>query len=147
MTTSQVTAVAKHLNNRDLKEIVNLIHGWSKETLTWDALCETVQRSIGKKPTRQSLSSYREVAIAYKEAKKRLKEMRPSEKRPANLKIAAARIEKLERELAEAKELNRAYKQQFVIWQYNAYKHGLKEHQLNAPLPKIDRERSDRLLK
>ena len=35
------------------------------------------------------------------------------------------------------------YKQQFVIWQYNAYKHGMKEHQLNAPLTKIDRERSD----
>lgn len=139
--------MAKHLNKRDLKEIVNLIHGWPKERLTWDALCDAVQGSIGKKPTRQSLSSYVEVSIAYKEAKKRLKEMRPSEKRPANLKIAAARIEKLERELAEAKELNRAYKQQFVVWQYNAYKHGLKEHQLNSSLPKIDRERTDSVKK
>ena len=41
------------------------------------------------------------------------------------------------------KEENRRYKQQFVIWQYNAYKHGMTEHQLNAQLTKIDRERSD----
>ncbi|WAZ81451.1 hypothetical protein O4002_13725 [Providencia stuartii] len=46
-------------------------------------------------------------------------------------------------ESEELKEENRRYKQQFVIWQYNAYKHGMKEHQLNAPLTKIDRERSD----
>jgi len=32
--------------------------------------------------------------------------------------------------------------EQFVVWQYNAYKHGIKEHQLNAPLPRIDRERT-----
>jgi len=49
----------------------------------------------------------------------------------------------LESEIEELKEENRRYKQQFVIWQYNAYKHGMKEHQLNAPLTTIDRERSD----
>nr|WP_202195768.1 hypothetical protein [Escherichia coli] len=53
------------------------------------------------------------------------------------------RIVKLENEIEELKEENRMYKQQFVIWQYNAYKHGMKEHQLNAQLTKIDRERTD----
>lgn len=37
---------------------------------------------------------------------------------------------------------NDALLQQFVVWQYNAYKYELKEYQLNEPLPKIDRERS-----
>ncbi|MDK5935137.1 hypothetical protein QAB80_25400, partial [Serratia nevei] len=60
-----------------------------------------------------------------------------------SLNIAAARIVNLESEIEELKEENRRYKQQFVIWQYNAYKHGMTEHQLNAQLTKIDRERSD----
>ncbi len=30
----------------------------------------------------------------------------------------------------------------FVVWQYNAYKYDVEEHQLNEPLPKIDRERT-----
>ncbi len=30
--------------------------------------------------------------------------------------------------------------EKFVIWQYNAYKHRVKKHQLNEPLPIIDRK-------
>jgi len=45
--------------------------------------------------------------------------------------------------LAEVKEQNRRFKQMFAVWQYNAYKHGMKESQLKMALPKIDRERSD----
>lgn len=135
--------LAKHLTEANVTAVVNVLHGWKAGKLTWEALCEAVQPLIGKKPTRQSLSSRRAIAVAFSETKKRLKDVLPKERRPASLKIAAARIEKLERELVEVKEINRAYKQQFLVWQYNAYKHGLKEHQLNAPLPKIDRERSD----
>lgn len=135
--------MAKHLREAHVKMVVNCLHGWKGDRLTWEALCDEVHPIIGKRPTRQSLSSYRSIAVAFAETKKRLKDHRVSERRPASLKIAADRIEKLERELSEVKEINRTYKQQFVIWQYNAYKHGIKEHQLNAPLPKIDRERSD----
>lgn len=80
---------------------------------------------------------------AYQTKKEALKGRDPKNPRPASLNIAAARIVNLESEIEELKEQNRRYKQQFVIWQYNAYKYGIKEHQLNAPLPKIDRERSD----
>jgi len=38
---------------------------------------------------------------------------------------------------------NDALLEQFVKWQYNAYKNGVKEHQLNEPLPRIDRERTE----
>lgn len=80
---------------------------------------------------------------AYQTKKRALKGRGPKNPRPASLSIAADRIVNLESEVEELKEENRRYRQQFVIWQYNAYKHGMKEHQLNAPLTKIDRERSD----
>jgi len=41
------------------------------------------------------------------------------------------------------KEENNSYKEMFVLWQYNAYRLGIKEHELNAQLPKINRERTD----
>lgn len=135
--------MARHLNARDVEAIVSLIKGWSGARLTWDAICKAAEPLVGKTPTRQSLNAHEEIASAYKVVKKGLKEAGPKNPRPGSLKSAADRIAKLERDRDQLKEENRAYKQQFVIWQYNAYKHGLKDHQLNAPLPQIDRERTD----
>lgn len=135
--------MAKHLNTRDVEAIVSLIQGWSGAKLTWDAICEAAEPLVGKKPTRQSLNSHEEIVSAYKVVKKGLKEAGQKNPRPGSLKSAADRIAKLEWEREQLKEEIRAYKQQFIVWQYNAYKHGLKEHQLNAPLPQIDRERTD----
>jgi hypothetical protein len=42
-----------------MKKIVNVINNWSiDEKLTWDALCDKLVRIIGKRPSRQSLSSH-----------------------------------------------------------------------------------------
>lgn len=135
--------MARHLNTRDVEAIVSLIQGWSSAKLTWDAICEAAEPLVGKKPTRQSLNSHKVIVLAYQVVKKELKDAGPKNPRPGSLKSAADRIAKLERERDQLKEENRAYKQQFIVWQYNAYKNGLKEYQLNAPLPQIDRERTD----
>ncbi len=135
--------MAKHLTARDVNTIVNLIHGWTGSKLTWDAICEAAEPLVGKQPTRQSLCANETIATAYKVVKKGLRETGPKNPLPGSLKAAADRIAKLERERDQLKEENRAYKQQFVSWQYNAYKYGLKEHQLNEQLPMIDRERTD----
>ncbi|MCU7872973.1 MAG: hypothetical protein KZQ91_09520 [Candidatus Thiodiazotropha sp. (ex Lucinoma borealis)] len=135
--------MARHLSLRDVDAIVSLIHGWSETKLTWEAICEAAEALVGKRPTRQSLNAHEAITTAYKVVKKGLRDTGPKNPRPGSLKTAAARIAKLERERDQVKEENRAYKQLFVVWQYNAYKHGLKEYQLNAPLPQIDRERTD----
>ena len=49
----------------------------------------------------------------------------------------------LDSKIEELQEQNLRYKQQFVVWKNNVYKHGMIEHLLNAPLTKIARERSD----
>lgn len=135
--------MAKHLENRDINAIVNLIRGWSGEKLTWLAICEAAESLVGKLPSRQSLNLHEAIVCAYQTKKEALKGRGQKKPRPASLGIAAARIANLESEIEELKEENRRYKQQFVIWQYNAYKHGMKEFQLNEQMPRIDRERSD----
>ena len=62
---------------------------------------------------------------------------------PSSLAVAAQRIARLRTENDELRAKNDALLEQFVKWQYNAYKHGLKEHLLNEDLPRIDRERTE----
>ena len=135
--------MAKHLDNRGINAIVNLIRGWQEPKLSWLAICEAAEPLVGKLPSRQSLNAHEAIVTAYQTKKEVLKNRSPKHPRPASLNIAAARIVNLESEIEELREQNRRYKQQFVIWQYNAYKHGMKEYQLNEPLPRIDRERTD----
>lgn len=139
-------ALAKHLNTRDIKAIVNLIRGWEHEKITWEDICDEAAPLIGWRPTRQTLCNTERhpgIKDAYDTVKRGLKEKGPSRPRSSSLSAADARISNLERQIDELKERNRAYQELFVRWQYNSYKHGLKEHQLNELLPLIDRERSD----
>jgi len=135
--------LAKHLSARNIKTIVSLIRNWEESKITWPAICEAVGPQIGTRPTRQTLSAHESVVEAYRAKKAILKGEGVVRRRPASLKIAAARIASLEAENQELKEQNRLYKQMFTIWQYNAYKYGLSETQLNEALPRIDRERTD----
>lgn len=62
--------------------------------------------------------------------------------KPSSLAFAAQRISRLQAENEELKRIQDQLLEQFVKWQYNAYKHGVSESQLNAELPRIDRERT-----
>jgi hypothetical protein len=135
--------LAKHLTIRDIEAIINIIHGHDGEKLSWEELCEAAEPLVGKKPTRQSLSAHEAIKDAYKSKKKSLKLKSPSKPKPSSLTVAADRIAKLQSENDSLKQKNNALLERFVVWQYNAYKHGLKEHQLNATLPRIDRERTE----
>lgn len=135
--------MAKHLSRSDIRIIVSLIRGWDEKKITWPAICEVVEPHIGKRPTRQSLNAHQAIVEAYQAKKAALKNEGVAKRRPASLSIAASRIANLEAEVRELKEQNRLYKQMFTVWQYNAYKRGLLKSQLNEPLPRVDRERTD----
>jgi len=135
--------LAKHLTKNDVEAILNIIYGHDDDKLTWEGICDDSEGVVGKKPTRQSLYSNKAIREAYKAKKESLKIKGPSKPKPSSLNAAADRIAKLQSELDCLKMKNDALLQQFVIWQYNAYKYGIKEHQLNEPLPRIDRERTD----
>jgi len=81
--------------------------------------------------------------MAYQATKDRLAADRPSgearrvteaekRKRLAAYDGLTAEVERLKRE-------NEALLWQFVRWEYNALKHGLSKHALDAPLPEPDR--------
>ena len=135
--------MAKHLTNRDVEAILNIIHAHDVEKLTWEGICADAEAVVGKKPTRQSLSANELIKEAYKTKKASLKLRTPTKPKPSSLTAAADRIARLQSENEALKRKNDVLLEQFIVWQYNAYKHGLKEHHLNAALPRIDRERTD----
>jgi len=135
--------LAKHLTKNDVGAIINIINAWRDEKLTWEAICEAAAEVVGKRPTRQSLNSNTQIKEAYKTKKKGLIVHGPRTAMPSSLAIAAARIAKQQGEIDNLKAKSAALMEQFVVWQYNAYKYGIKEHQLNEPLPRIDRERTE----
>lgn len=133
--------MAKHITGYDEKMIINVINNWNgDEKLTWDALCDKLIKSIGKRPTRQSLSSHVKVADCFNSKKKILKSGVTEENvvKPANLKIACQRIKRLETENEALIALNNKYLEQFKIWLYNAHLKQITIDELNHPLPKKD---------
>lgn len=53
--------------------------------------------------------------------------------------MAAQRIDRLTREVERLERENTALLEQFVVWQYNAFTHGLSQEELNKGLYEIDR--------
>jgi hypothetical protein len=135
--------LAKHLTKMDVDAILSIIYAWKDGKLTWERICEASAPVIGKTPTRQSLNANKLIKEAYSSKKSSLKLHEPVIPKPSSLTIAADRIARLQSEIEVLKRKNSALLEQFVIWQYNAHKYGIKEHQLNEPLPRIDRERTD----
>lgn len=135
--------MAKHLKQADIEAIVGIIRGWPTEKLTWEGICHAAAKALGKTPTRQTLNTHAAIKDAYTAKKSGLKVYGPRTAMPSSLAVAAQRIARLQTENDELRVKNDALLEQFVKWQYNAYKHGLKEPQLNADLPRIDRERTE----
>lgn len=135
--------MAKHLKPADIAAIVDIIRGWPDEKLTWEGICDSAIPIFGSKPTRQTLSSHTSIKQAYIAKKSGLQVHAPRTATPSSLAVAAQRIAHQQSVIDELKSTNAALLEQFVKWQYNAYKYGMKEHQLNDELPRIDRNRTD----
>jgi len=135
--------LAKHLTQTDVEAIISIIYAWKDEKLTWEGICEASEPIIGKNPTRQSLNANKLIKEAYSSKKSTIKMSGIVVSKPSNLNMASDRIGRLQSEIENLKRKNSALLEQFVIWQYNAYKYGMNEYQLNEPLPRIDRERTE----
>jgi hypothetical protein len=134
--------LAKHITDKDVGRIVEILDGW-QDKLTWEALCDACLPIIGTKPARQTLLKFTRITTAYDSCKKRLKEGMPTTSLPPSMRVAVERINRLEQENERLKRENAGLLQQFVVWQYNAYAHGLSSHTLNKALPAIDRGQTD----
>ncbi|WP_336804070.1 hypothetical protein [Erwinia aphidicola] len=129
--------MAKHLSRLDQKNIIDVINVWPhNEKLSWEALCDEVTLLVGKRPTRQSLSSHTLIAEVFNEKKLKIKSGERNIVKPANLKIAAQRIKRLQAEVESLTKINNKLSEQFIIWQYNALLHHITREQLDKPLSK-----------
>lgn len=132
----------KHLTDRKIEAIVEVVDGWSGK-LTWDRLIEAIQPRVGDY-TRQALNNHTRIKSAFDQRKKALRGGIPKsfEDKPVELQKALQRIERLEAENQRISRENDQLLEQFVRWGYNAANKGMSEDQLNAALPEIDRERT-----
>ena len=137
-------AGTRKLTETDVASIVTLVEGWSGKRITWPALCERVAASVGQSWTRQALEKHPSIKEAYQRV--RDGNRKPGRKRstdPTDV-ILMRRVEHLTEEVEKLRNQLSAYEERFVRYEYNAAARGLTPQQLGAPLPAIDRGRSDR---
>lgn len=133
----------KRLREQDIAAIVDLIRGWKKDKITWEMICTASGKILTGIPTRQALQAHKPIKEAYLAKRDNLKVRDENLSHPSSLSIAAQRINRQQSIIDELTRRNHALLEQFVRWQYNAYKHGLKEHQLNEPLVPVERDRTE----
>jgi hypothetical protein len=128
--------VAKHLTDNDINNIISLLDGWDiNHKLTWDNLCSLALKIFKLSSTRQTIQKPVRIKEAFINKKKALKFGIVNSKTPPSLNIASKRIDKLESENKRLKQEQNNLLAQFVVWQYNAYAHGLTIDQLNRSIP------------
>ena len=135
--------MAKHLNDDDVKSIANLIRDWSKDKLTWGNLCRKCEELFGVTATRQTLFAHKKIREAYSARKRHISRDGVRTPMPSSLAFAAGRLARQQALIEELQERNDRLLEQFVKWEYNAYKRGISIDELNEELPRIDRERTD----
>ena len=135
--------MSKKLTKKEKVLIIHTILGWSEPNITWEDVCNECTGFLNSKPSRQVLSYHKDINEAFKSKKNGIKNNQNNFKKPSSLAIASQRIFHMESKIRMLEEENRNLKQQFVIWQYNAFKHNISKHILDEPLPPIDRFRTD----
>lgn len=132
--------MAAHLTKDDVDQIVSVIDGWPVgTTLTWDALLRRCERQQGIYSTRQTFSRHPAIKLAFQTRKGTLR----SERSPrTNESLLEAQNRALRAENARLRKENDRLMRVFVQWLRNAYKHGLRRHHLEEPLPRPRRRRS-----
>ena len=136
---------SKNLNDKLIREIVEILDGWSDE-LTWDRLVEAVDRRLGQRYTRQTLHKHERIRQAFAIKKSALGNEKGKERKSDDpvLQMTLDRLTRLEAENQRLKRENSTLLEQFVRWTYNAGVKGLTLDLLNQPLPAVRRGQTDR---
>jgi predicted nuclease with TOPRIM domain len=132
--------MSKHLKDKDIGNIVEILDDWTPDVkLTWVSLVKRIYAELGIVTTRQTIQKYVRIKSAYQEVRAIYSgKSDPSAKKatlPPSLKIAADRINVLQRKVERLERENSQLLEQFQTWSYNAYVHGLSFEKLNEPLP------------
>ena len=129
------------LTEENLEDIILLINTWEGK-LTWDLLCSEVSQLLNiKSIERQSLANYSDIQKAFSTRKQRIKENSKANPQPnVTIDYLQKQVNNLKAQVQRLEEINEQYKQKFIVWQYNAYMHGMTEDKLNKPLIAVNRQ-------
>lgn len=130
------------ITEENLEDIIMLIKTWEGK-LTWKLLCSKVSELLNiKSIERQSLSNYPDIQKAFSQQKQKMKEDAKKEPVPnITMDYLLKQVNNLKAQVQRLEEINERYKQQFIVWQYNAYMHGMTQDTLNKPLTAVNRQR------
>lgn len=129
------------ITEENLEDIIMLINTWEGK-LTWDLLCSEVSQLLNiKSIERQSLANYSDIQKAFSTRKQRIKENFKANPQPnVTIDYLQKQVNNLKAQVQRLEEINEQYKQKFIVWQYNAYMHGMTEDKLNKPLIAVNRQ-------
>lgn len=129
------------ITEENLEDIIMLINTWEGK-LTWDLLCSEVSQLLNiKSIERQSLANYSDIQKAFSTWKQRIKENSKANPQPnVTIDYLQKQVNNLKAQVQRLEEINEQYKQKFIVWQYNAYMHGMTEDKLNKPLIAVNRQ-------
>lgn len=125
---------APPLTQARIDGVVALVGGWTGG-LTWDSLCEAVERETGSRYTRQALNNYVEIKAAYAA----YRQQPTPQKSEKTLSKTQQKILNLERKVAELEAVRDALLEKFARWAVNASTRNLDEDFLDQPLRRISR--------
>ena len=130
------------VTEENLEDIIMLIKTWEGK-LTWKLLCSKVSELLNVKSIeRQSLSNYPDIQKAFSQQKQKMKEDAKKEPVPnITMDYLQKQVNNLKAQVQRLEEINERYKQQFIVWQYNVYMHGMTQVTLNKPLIAVNRQR------
>jgi hypothetical protein len=129
------------ITEENLEDIIMLIKTWEGK-LTWNLLCSKVSGLLNiKSIERQSLANYPDIQKAFSQQKQKIKEDAKKEPVPnVTMDYLLKQVNNLRAQVQRLEEINERYKQQFIVWQYNAYMHGMTQDALNKPLIAVNRQ-------
>ena len=129
------------ITEENLEDIIMLIKTWEGK-LTWNLLCSKVSELLNiKSIERQSLANYPDIQKAFSQQKQKIKEDAKQEPVPnVTMDYLLKQVNNLKAQVQRLEEINERYKQQFIVWQYNAYMHGMTQDALNKPLIAVNRQ-------
>lgn len=140
MTKLQAKKRSKNLGTPEIKQIVEILDGWSGK-LSWELLIDAIELRMFSRYTRQALYKHERIRNAFELKKNEGAEGGKGVKRASSpqLQIALDRIVRLESENRRLESENNQLLEQFARWAYNAHTRGLDHEFLNRPLPSVNR--------
>ena len=113
--------------------------------LTWPLFCAEVAKVLQVEGvSRHTLMRYEGIRHRFKVRQQELRDAIDQEPRDYTMEAARRRIRNLEAQVSRLENTNTLLLDRFQRWQYNAYAHNLREDQLDAPLPEVDRSEHGR---